>query len=145
MRMLCCLPLLAGCLAGETTSPGVLGSPADLMTPAGIYDGYRVVHPCPASSSVQVGVVGLGAVVPPTLPMVSEVGRELWMSLRDIPSISGGGGYGIGCDGGTSTSVLMTDWRDVDQVIARVGEYLEARDLGLQVGVLLTVAVPDSR
>lgn len=123
----------------------VTGSPSDLHTPPGSYAGYRVSYPC-SGSWVNVGVEGVGANPVTTINGVTRVGADILASLADVPSVFGGGGYGLQCHSGVGTSVSLDDWRDVDAVIARIGAYLGERDLSLQVGISVSgvpVAVHD--
>ncbi|HEX7941292.1 MAG TPA: hypothetical protein VF488_05780 [Gemmatimonadaceae bacterium] len=136
--------LLAGCVANshEADVPGshVLGSPEDVHTAAGDYVGYRVVRPCSVAGA-DLGVRGTGSVVP-TQAMILAAGRELLQLVGDL-RLPGGGGYGFACEPGFGTELMLGDWRDVDTAIARVGPWLAERDLALQVGILVAVAVAD--
>jgi hypothetical protein len=122
-----------GCLDGEA-GPGVKGDPADFTTSPGEYPGYRVVRPC-WEGVREVGVSGLGSIVLEDVAELAAAGQDLLLSLQDVDSVWGGGGYGLGCEPGVGTTVSLDDWRDVDEVVARTGAFLEQRDLSLQVGI----------
>lgn len=129
--------LLAGCVASSHEAH-VLGSPEDVHTAAGDYVGYRVVRPC-ALASVDLGVRGTGSVVP-NQAMITAAGAELLQLVGDL-RLSGGGGYGLACEAGVGTQLVLGDWRDVDTAISRVGPWLAERDLALQVAISVDVFV----
>jgi hypothetical protein len=133
MRRLALLLALPACFE-SASSPGVSGSERDVRTLPGDYGGYRVVRPCPETYR-DIGVVGLGAEVPDDNDAIVALGGELLLEVGDIPSIWGGGGVGLGCEPGVGTTVYLDDWRDVDQVIARAGDFLAARDLAMEIGI----------
>jgi hypothetical protein len=89
------------------------------------------------------GVEGVGANPVTTSDGISRVGADILAALADVPSVWGGGGYGLQCRSGTGTTVSLDDWRDVDRVITRIGAVLAERDLSLQVGIQVSgVPVP---
>lgn len=140
VRLLPVFVLAFAACSGDRLPSDVNGSPSDLRTAPGTYVGYRVSYPC-SESSVHVGVEGIGANPVTTIGDVSRVGAGILAALADVPSVWGGGGYGVQCHVGTGTSVDLDDWRDVDGVVARIGAYLAERDLSLQVGISVS-AVP---
>ena len=140
--------LLAGCVAnshefdvlGEGRRGPVRGSPGDVHTAAGDYAGYRVVRPC-AMAYADLGVRGTGSVIL-TQAMIEAAGTEILQLIGDL-WLPGGGGYGLSCEAGVGTELMLGDWRDVDTAIARVGPWLAERDLALQVAVSVGVAEAD--
>ena len=139
MRLGVLCVVLAGC-THEPERVGVLGSRADVTTPPGEYPGYRVVTDCPAwldgaSGGVDIGVIGTGSMEVPDVRQIGTIGGELGTVLTHITSLRTWGGFGLGCEAGVGTRVYLGDWRDVDAVIVRVGAFLRARDLALEVGI----------
>jgi len=137
VRLVLVLVLVLAACSGDSIPSVVNGSPSDLRTAPGIYAGYRVSYPC-AGASVDVGVEGLGANPVTTSDGISHAGADILASLADVPSVWGGGGYGLQCQSGIGTSVSLDDWRDVDQVVTRVGALLRERDLSLQIGIFVS-------
>jgi hypothetical protein len=135
--------VLAVAACGADSIPSdVNGSPSDLRTAPGTYAGYRVSYPC-AGAWANVGVEGAGANPVTANDAISRVGADILAALADVPSVWGGGGYGLQCHAGTGTRLSLDDWRDVDRVIARIGALLAERDLSLQVGIQVSgVPVP---
>jgi hypothetical protein len=133
MRRTLLLLALPACFE-SASSPGVSGSERDVRTLPGDYAGYRVVRPCPEAYR-DIGVLGLGAVVPDDNDEIAALGSELWLDLGDVQSVWGGGGVGLGCEPGVGTIVYLDDWRDVDRVIDRAGAFLVERDLAMEVGI----------
>jgi hypothetical protein len=135
MRRLVLVLVLAACSGDpmESDVTGVKGSPSDLRTAPGTYDGYRVRHPC-SESSVDIGIEGLGANLVTDYD-ISRAGHDILASLADVASVYGGAGMGLQCHAGIGTHVFIDDWRDADGVVARIGAYLRERDLSLQVGI----------
>lgn len=133
MRLIAIALLLVGCIE-EHEGPGVTGSPADVVTPPGDYVGYRVVMPC-TNPFPDVGVTGTGSVVLTQTSEISAAGQDLKLALGDVASIWGWGGAALACESGVGTAIWLSDWRDVDVVIARAGAWLVAHDYNLQVGV----------
>ena len=132
MRIVLAL-LLTACVA-EDHGSGVVGSEADVTTPPGDYTGYRVVTEC-GGTWTDIGVIGTGTIEVTDTALISEAGNDLFFQLGDIKSIWGWGGYGLVCEPGVGTQIDLSNWRDVDAVIARTGEWLRARDYKLQVGI----------
>jgi hypothetical protein len=133
MRLVAIALLLSGCIE-EHHGPGVVGTRADMTTPAGDYAGYRVVTEC-GNTWTDVGVIGTGSIAVTDTAAIAAAGNELYAQLGDIKSIHSWGGYGLVCEPGIGTNVWLSNWRDVDTVIARTGEWLRARDFALQVGI----------
>lgn len=132
---------LAACVQ-EHHGPGVLGSPADVTTPAGQYTGYRVVTACPMSF-VSIGVIGTGSVAITDNAQISQIGQQLRSQLTDVTSIWGWGGAALGCEPGVGTELDLDDWRDVDPLIVRVGAFLHEHDYALQVNLTVeSIPVP---
>lgn len=135
MRKLWFAVVLVGC--AQNAGPGVLGTPADLTIDSGSYVGYRVVHPCPVSPTMTVGIIGLGSVATPDVTAIGVKGDQLYAMFQDLPSVYEGGGYGLACESGVGTTVWTDDWRDVDTVITRTGTWLHDNDLDLAVTVVV--------
>lgn len=134
MRRIALALLLSACIE-EHHGPGVVGSATDVTTPPGDYVGYRVVRPC-ASTWTDVAVIGTGGVAVTETAAISAAGQELHdVVATDLASVWGWGGYGLVCDDGIGTQISLSDWRDVDTLIARVGDYLREHDYALQVGI----------
>jgi hypothetical protein len=126
--------LLTACLDVPDHGPGTVGSAADMTTPPGDYVGYRVVMPC-VNPYPTVGVIGTGSVVITNVTEISAAGQELHTHLVDLASIWGWGGYSLGCEAGVGTPIDLSDWRDVDTVIARTGAWLVEHDYALQINI----------
>lgn len=133
MRLALVALLLTAC-AMDRGGPGVVGSEADMTTPAGDYVGYRVVTACEGTWT-DVGVIGTGTVALTEVADISVAGQALHAELADLASVWGWGGYGLACEPGVGTNVWLSDWRDVDTVIARAGAWLATHDYALQVGI----------
>jgi hypothetical protein len=133
MRTIALLALLAGCMGA--TSPAVVGSAADVQTTPGDYVGYRVIAPCSTSGVIQFGVAGTGSTALVNIDAIAAAGATLMGKLSDIKSIWGGGGYGLVCDPGVGTEIDLDNWFDVDEVIARTGQWLHDQNLSLEVAL----------
>jgi hypothetical protein len=134
---------LVGCVQNTPDGPRVIGSPNDVATAPGTYDGYRVVMPCPQPGT-SLGVDGTGTTVLAKVADIEAAGETLLAQFHDLPSVFGGAGYGLVCEPGVGTSLMLDDWRDVDTVIARTGTWLHDQNLSLQVGVMVSsIPVPD--
>jgi hypothetical protein len=133
MRILL-LALLGGCVMDEATSPPVIGTSADVTTQAGTYVGFRIDTSC-ASHAADLGVIGTGSVAITDVADIASAGQDLRTKLSDITSIWGYGGYGLVCESGVGTEIDLSDWRDVDAVLARTGAWLHEHDYALQVGI----------
>lgn len=118
----------------DDNSSTIVGTSGDMATSPGDYVGYRVVTPC-EDGYVHIGVIGTGAVAVTQNSELSAIGRELGESLRDIASIWGSAGYGLSCEPGIGTQIYTNNWRDVDGLIVRIGDFLRERDLAIQVGI----------
>ncbi len=133
---------LAGCTGGAT--PAVIGTEADVRTAPGDYVGYRVIAPCSTSGVIQLGVVGTGSTALVNIDAIAAAGATLMSKLADIKSIWGGGGYGLVCDPGVGTEIDLDNWFDVDEVIARTGEWLHDQNLSLEVALSVeSIPMPD--
>jgi hypothetical protein len=126
--------LLGACVEMDDNSSTIVGTSGDVATAPGDYVGYRVVTPC-EDAYVNIGVIGTGSVEVTATADISAAGSELAQALRDVPSIWGHSGYGLSCEPGLGTTLYTNNWRDVDALIGRVGEFLRDRDLALQVGI----------
>lgn len=133
MRLIAIALLLSACVE-EHHGPGVVGSSEDMATPPGDYAGYRVVTSC-GGTWTDVGVIGTGSVAVTDTAAIGAAGHDLRTHLADLASIWGWGGYGLVCEPGVGTQIYLSDWRDVDTVIARTGAWLHEHDYALQVGV----------
>jgi hypothetical protein len=123
--------LLAGCFGSEPAPD--YGSPADMTTAPGNYGAYRVVYPCPAPLGRTLGVIGLGAIAP-TPAEFDQLRDELRHEVQDIASVWAAGGYGT-CEAEGGTSIWLSDWREVDVLISRVGGWLAANHLAIEVAI----------
>ena len=136
------LVVTGACVDMDTSGKPIEGTSGDVATEPGNYVGYRVVLPC-EDRYVNIGVIGTGSVALTEVADISAVGQELAASMRDITSIHTWGGYGLSCEPGVGTSLTTDNWRDVDAIISRVGEYLRERDYHVQVGVsVASIPVP---
>lgn len=133
MRLIAIALLLSACIE-EHHGPGVVGTSDDMTTPAGDYVGYRVVTAC-SGTWTDVGVIGTGSVAVTDTTAISAAGKDLALQLADLASIWGWGGYGLVCEPGVGTQIHLSDWREVDTVIARTGAWLREHDFALQVGI----------
>ena len=144
MRSTAVLLLFLACVPNQENGSGVKGSRADMKTTVGTYAGYSVTFPC-AGTWADVGLRGLGTVELTSSDQIAQAGNDILAALKDIPSVWGGAGYGLQCESGVGTNVWLDDWRDVDRVIARVGQLLHDRNLGLQVAIKVDgIPVPDT-
>jgi hypothetical protein len=109
----------------------VIGARTDMRTQPGDYAGYRVVTACSGTWS-DVGVIGTGTIEPAD---IAGAGQELHTRLTDFASIWGWGGTSLVCEPGVGTSIDLNNWRDVDLLIVRIGDWLRERDYKLQVGI----------
>ena len=137
MRTWLALPFVLIACAGDTDTPWPLGTPADVRTTAGAYDGYRVVMPCRTEFVSPVGVIGSGAVTP-TRDELLALGRELFDAAvagayGDV--VFSGGGLAMPCEAGLTTTLAVGDWRVVDQAIVDVAAWLRAHDLAVEVRI----------
>jgi hypothetical protein len=138
--------LLLGCgeAEGDVT---VKGSPSDVKTAAGTYDGYMVVDQCQLPS-IPYGVLGIGSswfagVAPGDAgrgDALAELARDVIEPvLADVASVDGVG-IGTSCTLDAGVRVLMSDWRDVDGALTLAGQALAESDLREEVGLSVTVA-----
>ncbi|HEY5944825.1 MAG TPA: hypothetical protein VIV40_05010 [Kofleriaceae bacterium] len=134
MRLVAIAVLLSACVIDEPHDLGVVGSSADMTTPAGDYSGYRVVTGCGNSWS-DVGVIGTGSVELTQVADIAAAGQDLHERVTDLASVWGWGGYGLVCEPGVGTQIDLSNWRDVDTVIARTGAWLAEHDYKLQVSI----------
>lgn len=134
MKFLAIAVVLSACVPEPDDGPGVAGTPADVKTPAGDYNGYRVVTQCQGTWT-DVGVIGTGSVAVTGQDAINLAGQDLHERLTDLASLWGWGGYSLACESGAGTSIDLADWRDVDTVIARTGAWLVEHDYALQVGI----------
>jgi hypothetical protein len=132
--VLAAVAMLGACVDMEHRGEAIVGTSGDVTTEPGDYTGFRVVSPC-EDRYVNIGVIGTGSVELTEVDDISAAGQEIAASLRDVSSIWGHGGYGLGCEPGVGTTIHLSSWRDVDAVLVRIGEYLRDRDYGLQVGI----------
>jgi hypothetical protein len=144
MRYFAIALLLTACIEDRGDGPGTVGSPDDVATLPGDYNGYRVVMPCGNSWS-DVGVIGTGSVAVTDVNAISAAGADLKLRLVDIASIWGWGGYALACEPGVGTLIDLSDWRDVDTVISRTAAWLVEHDYALQVSIGVGgIPVPDA-
>jgi hypothetical protein len=135
MRSLLVIPLVVGaCVDMDDHGQTIVGTSGDVQTQPGEYVGYRVAAPC-ESRGVNLGVIGTGSVELSEQADLGALVDELGAALRDMPSIWGRSGYGISCEAGVGATLYTNDWRDVDAMIARIGDYLHDHDYAVQVGI----------
>lgn len=133
MRLVAVALLVSACTM-EHHGSGVVGSAEDMTTTPGAYVGYRVVTSCEGTWT-DVGVIGTGTIALTETAAITAAGQDLHAQLSDLASVWGWGGYGLACEPGVGTSVYLSNWRDVDTVIARLGAWLHAHDYALQIGI----------
>lgn len=137
---LICLSLVLLAACGEEDEPRVLGSPSDVKTAPGPYDGFEIIDQC--ELAYDYGVLGTGTRwfddVAPGDPGRSDALFELSSLLRstlaDIDSVHNIG-WGSSCTGGTGASTRMSDYRDVDTAFEIVGRMLRERDLREEISI----------
>lgn len=117
--------------------PWPLGTPADLRTTAGDYGDHRVVIPCQPWPSWPVGIIGTGSITP-TREELLVLANELFTtansgSYGDV--VFGGGGIALPCETALTTTLMVGDWRVVDQAIADAAAWLRAHDLAVEVAI----------
>ena len=142
MRFVCigiCFALV-GCGVSKADS-SVHGSPADVSTAPGTYDGYLVVNECQYARP-NFGVVGSGTAwfndVAPgddSRPAaLSEFAHGvIGPALDDVASVWGIG-WGLACEG-VGVSVDTNDWRDVDPIIGICGAILRDNKLREEIAI----------
>ena len=128
------LAATGACVDMDTHSEAIVGTSGDVVTEPGSYAGYRVVSPC-EDRYVNIGVIGTGSLELTETADISAAGQELAATLHDVTSIWGYGGYGLACEPGVGTTIYTSNWRDVDALIVRIGDYLREHDYILQVSV----------
>jgi hypothetical protein len=136
MKALFLIPLLAGaCVDMGDRGPGIVGTSADVQTEPGDYAGFRVASPCD-STNVNLGVIGTGSVVLTDSTDLHALVDELWPLLPDTATVWGGrSGTGIACEAGAGVTFSTNDWRVIDPMITRIGDYLRDHDYAVQVGI----------
>jgi hypothetical protein len=136
----------AGCGQGDDATT-VAGSPSDVKTMPGAYDGYAIVDACPLSST-SYGILGIGSswyagVAPEDAgrsDALFELARDvIEPALAQVASVNGVG-IGASCTLDAGVIVFMSDWRDVDRVFVLAGRELQERDLREEVGLHIAVA-----
>lgn len=138
------LTLLAGC--SDEQGVRVQGSPSNVKTAPGEYDGYEVFAECQLPS-VAYGVRGTGSRwyhdaapgAPERINALWELGDAFEPTLRSVQSLDGIG-VGTSCTLDAGVSVQMSDWREVDVVLERAGQFLSEGELREEVGVRVTVS-----
>jgi hypothetical protein len=139
MRWLLVLVLLGGCGRDPNdTSGSVVGTRADMLTPLGDANGFSVTDKCDYAS---VGVIGRGKLYfDNTQPLDELRGRAIdrfaTAIYDEVKALDGvwGVGYGVACTGG-GASINTNNWRTIDAVIVKIGDYLRKSDLREQVGI----------
>lgn len=125
----------SGCSSDPSARVGAIaGSRTDVKTAPGAYDGFRVAYPC-STGSVDVGVVGDGHTTITKVEDMARFGDALYEQLRDLKSVESAGGYGLQCEAGVGTRVVLGDWREVDEVIRRTGALLQEQDVAISVAI----------
>lgn len=141
--------LVVGCGADKDEAT-VKGSPGDVETLPGMYDGYAIVDQCQLPS-IRYGALGLGSswyagIAPKDAgrsDALAALARDvIEPALTEVASVDGVG-IGTSCTLDAGVSVIMSDWRDVDRVLALTGQALAEDDLREEVGLRVTVASPD--
>ena len=127
--------IASGCSSHPSARDGaVVGARTDVKTAPGAYDGFRVAYPC-STGAADVGVVGDGHTTITKVEDMARVGGELYEKLRDLKSVQSAGGYGLQCEAGVGTRVVLGDWREVDEVIRRTGALLQEQDVAIAVAI----------
>lgn len=119
----------------EPEVPWPLGTPADVRTAPGDYGDHRVVMPCQVRWGWPVGIIGKGSVTP-TREELLVLGNELYTTASSGPYgdvVFGGGGIALPCESALTTTLMVGDWRVVDQAIADAAAWLRAHDLAIEV------------
>jgi hypothetical protein len=139
-----CVLLLAGCSDDDVT---VKGSPSDVKTVPGTYDGYVIIDQCQLPS-IAYGALGVGSswyagVAPGDAgrsDALVELARDVVKpALTNVASVDGVG-IGTSCTLDAGVIVIMSDWRDADRVLTRAGQALAEGDLREEVAILVTIA-----
>lgn len=135
-----CAPAPNGARFAHAPAPAgrpMLGSRADLHTPLGDYDGFRLEGSCRLADCF--GIEGLGARVYPGtedahgLAGFEHFRDEILTALSGVRSLESSG-FGVGCI--RSGLILeMRDWRELDDAIARIGAFLRERALHEEVTI----------
>jgi hypothetical protein len=137
--------VLGACVDMDDHGPPVVGTSGDVQTAPGDYVGYRVVTPCD-EAYVNVGVIGTGSVTIPNVEDIAPVSGDIYTTLGDLKSVWGYSGASLVCEPGVGATISTSSWRDVDTMIARIGDYLSTHDLALQVGISVeTIPVADAK
>ncbi len=129
---------LAACVQYE-----IEGTPDDVQTQPGAYDGFRFVRPCTQTSFQQAVIRDVGRGLPGLAldRELQETGHALYDDIHArVPSMFAPGGASIPCEGGSggATWVQLWDWGDVDVTVQLVGNWLRDHDLALEVGIEVT-------
>ena len=135
MRLAALVLLVPACIIdAPAESPGVVGSREDVTTVPGDYAGYRVVMPC-ANAWNDVGITGTGTVAVTGTDAISAAGQDLKTRVADLASIWSWGGVSLACESGVGTQLSLSNWHDVDTIIARTGAWLVDHDYNLTVSI----------
>lgn len=138
---LICLSTLFLVACGEKDEPDVLGSPSDVRTAPGTYEGYEIVDHCELAHDY--GVVGIGTrwyddVAPGDAgrpDALTDFGYQvLKPALADIDSVHTIG-WGRTCTGNSGVSLGISDYRDVDGAFSIVGRILAEGDLREEIAI----------
>ena len=135
---LAALLLLGFACGADSDDLGVFGSPSDVTTEAGAYEGYTVSDECQVGSA-DFGIKGTGAVaytVPEGFPLPAGAGPEYALATQICDQLGANdirvtscGGPGVGCDDPIAAVISIDDWRNVDAALVIIGRFLAERDL----------------
>jgi hypothetical protein len=122
--------------APEAARPGTLfGSPFDVHTPPGIYDGYEVYLGCPGKWWDRQAVVIRGTGTKPIVWGQREVEWAFWRLADEAREVACVESIHDRCYAGTcrtdegGITLQLHDWRDVDVILRRLGAWLRDRSL----------------
>lgn len=143
--LLAVLSAMGGCLIeyDHCEGPGVLGSELDVATPTGTFDGVEVLACDEAGSGRHLRGGGaafyLGA-APGSDGRADALSAFLDERVR--PALAPfdavwGSGWGLPCraDAPVGASVYLSDWRQMDGVLAALGDLLVDEDLAEEISI----------
>jgi hypothetical protein len=134
LELIACIGLACGC---ATARPVVqtAGRSDDVHSPAGERIGYRVVRTCAVDGTANhIGIVGTGS---GHVAAVANIDRLVEGWCAGISSCWARG-YGYSCTGERmAIHVYISDWRDVDRAIDRIGAELHDGQLGDEVLIIV--------
>jgi hypothetical protein len=123
---------LGACGHRVGNSPSTIrGTYLDIKTEAGDYQGYKVVRSC---RSGMIAVRSHGSHSPASLGALASALYDAHL----VPSVAMAGD-GVGCESTErAVYVFLSDFREVDTAVARIGAYLSAHDLNAEVVIAMS-------